>query len=84
MEIKKELKTSNFEPEVPIINVEPNVEEIKAAATDINPEPVVNKDFYEPPVIKSTEENKPLPNKFFNFLEDEAVNMNMDTDESEV
>ena len=79
MELKKELNENN-EPEVPVINIEPNIEEIKRSATDINPEPEIKESIYEPPVIEK-EEIKPMPNKFFNFLEEEAVNMSVEEPE---
>jgi len=81
MELKKELNGSDSAGEAPIININPNIEEIKSTATDINPEPQQNKNFYEAPVNKVQEDINPMPNKFFNFLEDEAVNMNMDVEQ---
>ena len=81
MELKKELNGSDSDGEAPIININPNIEEIKSTATDINPEPQQNKNFYEAPVNKVQEDINPMPNKFFNFLEDEAVNMNVDVEQ---
>lgn len=74
MEIKKELKNSNALPEVPTINIEPNIEEIKANATDINIE-ANQKDE----LVETTKKPEiAIPNKFFNFLEDEPVIMGIE------
>ena len=80
MEIKKEANKELVLEEVPIIK-EPSIEEIKAAASDIVEEPIINKNFYEPPTNNIEDINKNSTNKFFNFLEDEAVNMNTDNEE---
>ena len=73
MEIKKELNNNAVVEEVPVINVEPNIEEIKSTARDIN----VEKEVENSEVLNTTNiEEQKIPNKFFNFLEDEAVNMN--------
>lgn len=59
--------------EVPVIEVSPKIEDIKATATDINSNDnsIIN-------------EEKPIPNKFFNFLEDEKVNMNISEETKDV
>lgn len=75
MELKKSYKNDDNNLEVSI--VEPNIDEIKSMATDIVneiPKPIESDEILEE--IKQTE--KGMPNKFFNFLEDEAVNMNTD------
>lgn len=77
MEIKKTLVKNEPEIEVPTMNIEPNIEEIKANATDIN-----NESTQEIIDAPTNDVIKPLPNKFFNFLEDEAVNMNTETIET--
>ena len=67
---KKETK----EDDVPIIESTPSISDIKEKATDIvSAKPVVNKEEVK------TEETKTnvIPNKFFNFLEDEQANMNV-------
>lgn len=89
MELKK-LKDNNVEDDsaIPLVNLTPNLETIVNNATDINPirelhdvesmlKPMEGEE-------KKVEEPKPEPienlassNKFFNFLEDETVNMNM-------
>lgn len=75
MELRKTLKDTDELPDVPIINVEPNIEDIKLNTTDIIKE---DKKIIESDEtlddIKQPEQT--MPNKFFNFLEDEAVNMN--------
>lgn len=74
MEIRKEMASSGDIPEAPIINIEPNVEEIKANAIDINHEPKENYEILDN--IKEVE--KAMPNKFFNFLEDEPIVMGIE------
>ncbi|MBQ6687380.1 MAG: ParB/RepB/Spo0J family partition protein [Bacilli bacterium] len=73
MEIKKEM-SSSVTPEAPLINIEPNIEEIKANAIDITNEPKENYEILDN--IKEVE--KSMPNKFFNFLEDEPVVMGLE------
>lgn len=89
MELKKLKESDNTEDEssIPLVNLTPNLETIMNNATDINPtrqlhdvesmlKPMEeeNKKIEEPaPKI----ENLASQNKFFNFLEDEAANMNM-------
>ncbi len=76
MEIKKELNDSNAIPDAPIINIDPNIEEIKATATDIN---VVDSKEENDEILNNIKEaEKAMPNKFFNFLEDEPVVMRME------
>jgi len=76
MEIKKSSKHEEIMPEAPKINIIPNIEEIKASATDINiAEPT--KETYE--ILDTVKEvEKSMPNKFFNFLEDEPITMELE------
>ncbi len=75
--IKESIKeeTINTEKEdkddIPLIEVTPNIEEIKENAVDIfsTPEPKISPK--EEPIIQTNS----IPNKFFNFLEDESANM---------
>lgn len=84
LELKK-LKEGNDEEEsaIPLVNLTPNLDSIVNNATDINP--IIEKhdvesmlkpmeDLNEEPIVETS---KTIPNKFFNFLEDEAANMNM-------
>jgi len=82
MEIKKEIKSSNVEVEAPIINIEPNIEEMKATATDISP--IEEIQLEEPAEVLETvkEVEKAMPNKFFNFLEDEPVKMGVEEEKT--
>lgn len=86
IELKK-LKEGQEDDEssIPLVNLTPNLETIVNNAEDINP--VREKHDVESMLKPMEEETKnsvveeiaPLgiPNKFFNFLEDEAANMNM-------
>ena len=78
MEIRKTQKSENVIPEAPIINVEPNIDEIKRSATDI----VIAEPKKEEILDNIKEAEKTMPNKFFNFLEDEPVIMGGDSMES--
>lgn len=78
MEIRKTQKSENVIPEAPIINVEPNIDEIKRSATDI----VIAEPKKEEILDNIKEAEKAMPNKFFNFLEDEPVTMGGDSMES--
>ena len=81
LEIKK-AKGETTE-DVPLININPDVKTIVNNATDINnPEPkkevsMETNEISASPVPEQVLEQKPIPNKFFNFLEDEAANMQM-------
>ena len=81
-ELDKRLKNENStkEDDIPIIELTPNIEEIKQHATDI----IGNK--YTVDIIPNNvvNEPKPMPNKFFNFLEDEVANMNMTEQKEEL
>ena len=67
-------KKEKSEDDVPIIESTPSISDIKEKATDIvSSKPIENKEEVK------TEEKKTnvIPNKFFNFLEDEQANMNV-------
>ncbi|MCI8394488.1 MAG: ParB/RepB/Spo0J family partition protein [Bacilli bacterium] len=83
MELKK-MKDENDSENIPLVSLTPNLESIVNNATDINP----IRDLHDvESMLKPMEEKKEeqplkdepttIPNKFFNFLEDEAANMNM-------
>lgn len=89
VELKKLRQASDDDGEVPLVSMEPTIEEIKNNATDINPEPepkIVENFFPEEQNIKPQEidtsrisnPTNQMPRKFFNFLEDEAANLNME------
>lgn len=79
-ELDKKIKDMNKEEEnektddVPIIELTPNINVIKENAIDIEPKYQDITEFIPRPVV---EEAKPIPNKFFNYLEDEEANMSM-------
>ena len=86
MELKKLKETNSEELEnIPLVNLKPNLESIVNNATDINP--IRELHDVESMMKPMDEEKKEIPvveevqnlttNKFFNFLEDEAANMNM-------
>ena len=86
MELKKLKETKTEEMEnIPLVNLKPNLESIVNNATDINP--IRELHDVESMMKPMDEEKKETPvveevqnlttNKFFNFLEDEAANMNM-------
>ena len=69
--------------DVPLVNLTPNVDDIRNNTTDINiqKESITQNEFGELPEALE-EANEPAlvttpPRKFFNFLEDEAANMNI-------
>ena len=77
----KELnKKETSEDDVPIIESTPSISDIKEKATDI-----VSSKLVETKEEVKTEEKKTnvIPNKFFNFLEDEQANMNVTEPTSE-
>ncbi len=89
MELKKLKGESQEEVTIPLVNLTPNLESIVNNAADINP--IRELHDVESMLKPSEEEQKPIeveeekienitPNKFFNFLEDEAANMNMTSD----
>ncbi len=63
------------EKELPIVNNEVDIDEIKNTAVNIIPpaEPTVTANIGEPSMNDNTKTK--YPNKFFNFLEDSSVNM---------
>lgn len=71
MEIRKTQKSTEVIPEAPIISAIPNVDEIRKSATDI----VIAEPKKEEILDNIKEAEKAMPNKFFNFLEDEPVVM---------
>ena len=78
-ELDKRLKGEKEEikqDEVPLVEMTPNIEDIKQKAEDI----VVHEDIININPIQTPTpifENKPIPNKFFNYLEDEQINMSV-------
>lgn len=81
MEIKK-AKGENTE-DVPLVNINPDLNQMLNNATDINKkEPIREVKNMEPnqsieQVSNNNSETRNIPNKFFNFLEDEAANMSV-------
>lgn len=59
--------------DIPLVEITPNIEEIKAKATDI----VSNVQYQNIIPPTNSMPTGPMPNKFFNFLEDESANMNV-------
>ena len=81
MELKK-IKDENADEAIPLVNLTPNLESIVNNATDINPVRELHdvESMLKPMEEKTNDiQEQPIsnPNKFFNFLEDEAANMNM-------
>ena len=79
LEIKKQ--KGETVDDVPLVNPKPDLEKMINNATDINKEPENKKkgpNTMEPAIPQTEEPQQTIPNKFFNFLEDEAANMNMD------
>lgn len=79
LEIKKQ--KGETVDDVPLVNPKPDLEKMINNATDINKAPEDKKkgpDTMEPTIPEAAEPQQNIPNKFFNFLEDEAANMNMD------
>ena len=69
----KETKNNTEKIEdIPIIELTPDFEKIKENSEDI----IVNNEFVDIPSAPIVEEQS-MPNKFFNFLEDEQVNMSV-------
>jgi len=69
----RELKNSSEKIEdIPIIELTPDFEKIKENSEDI----IVNNEFVDIPSAPIVDEQS-MPNKFFNFLEDEQVNMSV-------
>lgn len=81
LEIKKQ--KGETVDDVPLVNPKPDLEKMINNATDLNQEQENKKkgtDTMEPTIPPATEPQQNIPNKFFNFLEDEAANMNMDVE----
>lgn len=84
LEIKK-AKGETGKDEIPLVPPTPDVNTIMNNASDINitPEKKDLSTIMEPTPVETTkdaspvQETKEIPNKFFNFLEDEAANMDM-------
>lgn len=85
-ELDKRLKglVEDKEEDIPIVEMVPNINEIKEKATDIVPNKEI-KDIvdFNIPNNMNFEEN-PIPNKFFNILEDEETNMSVVEPESNI
>lgn len=86
LELKKLQENGGEEDEgIPLVNINPNLDEIVSNAEDIHveraPHDVASMLIPEggKPVEQSQEVEEPVksPNKFFNFLEDEQANMNV-------
>ncbi len=81
LEIKKAKGEVN--EDVPLVNISPDVNKIISNASDINQKESTKEDKNMEIEQKDNiseikpEEQKSIPNKFFNFLEDEAANMQM-------
>ena len=81
LEIKK--AKGEINEDVPLVNISPDVDKIINNASDINQKESTreekNMEFEQKDNISEikVEEPKNIPNKFFNFLEDEAANMQM-------
>jgi len=78
LEIKK-AKGDSGKDEIPLVPSSPDIKTIMNNATDINVVQPINdmSKIIEPKEEIIEEQKKEIPNKFFNFLEDEAANMNM-------
>ncbi len=71
--IKETMNKTTSGDEIPIIDPVPNIADIRKNAEDIVSvnNPINNQNVTNP----TDDSQKPMPNKFFNFLEDESVNM---------
>lgn len=79
LEIKKQ--KGETVDDVPLVNPKPDLDKMINNATDIKRELQTKKkgpNTMEPTIPQKEEQHQNIPNKFFNFLEDEAANMNMD------
>ena len=85
----KVTEDANAIDDIPIINNNPNIEKIVSNAVDISslnqentpPEISTNTNASEQPTTISpftTEQPEKMPNKFFNFLESQAANLDLD------
>ena len=84
--IKDELNVDkDFEEDIPKVNINPDIDSIINNAVDINTNPTPVQPINTNNILSDNNESievKPT-NKFFNYLEDEEVNMNM-SDEPKV
>jgi ParB family chromosome partitioning protein len=97
MELKKlknGVDSMEDETNIPLVNINPDIDNIINNAEDINTardnhdvasmmvpsEEQTSVEVKEEPV-KQEAESKPIPNKFFNFLEDEQANMDLEDQE---
>lgn len=72
--IKNDINISDKIDDIPIVEFAPNIEIIKQNAIDIIPQHQDIVDILPQPIVT---EDKPIPNKFFNYLEDEQANMSV-------
>ena len=80
MELKKMKGINTDTTDVPLVNLTPDIEQIKNNAMDLNPtkEAVTLNEFKDVSNVPIELPKSPeTANKFFNFLEDEAVNMSV-------
>ncbi len=75
LEIKK-AKGEQME-EIPLVSASPDIQTMINNASDINKKEKPTEPVNVPVIEEQPIEQKTVPNKFFNFLEDEAANMNM-------
>jgi len=79
LEIKK--AKGELTEDIPLVSPKPDIEKMINNATDINKREQPN-NVIEQTTTQEPQNNVPteqtIPNKFFNFLEDEAANMSMD------
>lgn len=73
-ESKSEIKTEKIE-DIPLVELTPSINNIKENATDIIPQYQDIIDFNNKPTFS---EERQIPNKFFNYLEDEQANMSIE------
>lgn len=82
-EVKKILgDDSAFEDEIPIVELNPNIEDIKSNAVDIHPAIMPQKinEFGPTEIVDIIKPNPEQRNKFFNFLEDEEADLDTGTE----
>lgn len=72
-QIKRKITNDAKSTDIPLVESAPSIETIKEKATDIVGTYTNN---LNTSAFASTEPQKKMPNKFFNFLEDESVSMN--------
>ncbi len=82
-EVKKILgDDSAFEDEIPIVELNPNIEDIKSNAVDIHPAVMTQKinEFGPTEIVDIIKPNPEQRNKFFNFLEAEEADLDTGTE----